>query len=272
MSTRRQSLIFPREHGAWGILLVPLITGGWIGTLTGGGGLMLAPLTIVVLALFWLRTPVESLMGTTPIKARSAEERKLVLEVIGALTAVSVAALVWLFWRWRNLELLWIGFIAAVAFLLQTLTRRRWRIVAQIVGAAGLTAVGPSAYYVVTGKLDDTAGAIWFSNLAFAANQIQYVQLRIHAAQAATPQQKWSAGRSFMFAQAILIALLIAGSAGGFLPQYTIVSFAPILYRGFSWFATRFKPLNVHRLGKTELAYAILFGILLILTFAAEKV
>jgi hypothetical protein len=271
VSSRRQSLIFPREHGAWGILLVPLITGAWIGVLTGGGGLVLAPLTIAVLTLFWLRTPVESLLGTTPIKARSDEERRLVLEVIGALATVSLCGLVWLFWRWRNLELLWIGFIAAVAFLLQTLMRRRWRTAAQIIGAAGLTAVGPSAYYVVTGKLDDTAGAIWFANLAFAANQIQYVQLRIHAAQAATPQQKWSAGRNFMLAQAILVALLIAGSTVGFLPQYTIVAFAPILYRGFSWFVTGFKPLAVHRLGKTELAFAILFGILLIFVFAAEK-
>ncbi len=208
-------------------------------------------------------------MGTTPIKARSPEERALVLRVIGLLAAVSAAALVWLFWLWRNLELFWIGFIAAMAFLLQTVMRRRWRTAAQIIGAAGLTAVGPSAYYVVTGKLDNTAGAIWFANLAFAANQIQYVQLRIHAAQAATPRQKWVAGRSFMGMQCVLIALIVAGTAGGFLPLYTMVAFAPILYRGFLWFVTRFQPLAVHRLGKSELAFAVLFGILLILAFAA---
>src|SRR5260370_6250043 len=33
---RRQSLIFPREHGAWGILLVPLVTGASVGLLAGG--------------------------------------------------------------------------------------------------------------------------------------------------------------------------------------------------------------------------------------------
>ena len=51
-SGRRQSLIFPREHGAWGILLVPLVTGASVGLLAGGRAWPLAPLSIAVLALF----------------------------------------------------------------------------------------------------------------------------------------------------------------------------------------------------------------------------
>ena len=62
MSTalRQKSLIIPREHGAWGILLVPLVTGAVVGLAAGGSGLSLAPLTVAVLTLFWLRTLVES--------------------------------------------------------------------------------------------------------------------------------------------------------------------------------------------------------------------
>ena len=38
-NARLGSLIAPREHGAWGLLFVPLATGGSIGLLAGGNGL-----------------------------------------------------------------------------------------------------------------------------------------------------------------------------------------------------------------------------------------
>ena len=57
---RNRSLIIPREHGAWGILLVPLLTAASVGLLAGGGGGSLVPFILVALSLFWLRTPVES--------------------------------------------------------------------------------------------------------------------------------------------------------------------------------------------------------------------
>jgi hypothetical protein len=47
-----------------------------------------------------------------------------------------------------------------------------------MIGAAGLTATAPAAYYVVTSRLDAAAWSLWAANLMFAMNQIQYVQLR----------------------------------------------------------------------------------------------
>ena len=35
-AVRRRSFVLPREHGAWGILLVPLFAGATIGLLGGG--------------------------------------------------------------------------------------------------------------------------------------------------------------------------------------------------------------------------------------------
>ena len=49
---QQKSLILPREHGAWGLLLIPLLTGASVGLLNGGNGGSLAPLTMAVLALF----------------------------------------------------------------------------------------------------------------------------------------------------------------------------------------------------------------------------
>jgi hypothetical protein len=269
MEGRRKSLIFPREHGAWGILLVPLITGASVGLLAGGRAWPLAPLTIAVLALFWLRTPVESWIGATPVKARTPGELQLVRNAALALTAVAVTALIWLFWGGRNLALLWIGAGAAAAFIAQAIVRKAWRsgrMAAQIVGAAGLTAVAPAAYYMVTGQLNGAAWPLWMANLFFAANQIQFVQLRIRAAHA-DRNEKLAIGRGFLVGQIVLILLLGLACAGHLFRWCAAMAFLPVLFRGFAWFAARPEPLAIHTLGKRELMHACAFGILLIIGF-----
>ena len=75
---RRRSLIVPREHGAWGILLVPLVTGALAGGFSGGAPLKIVPVALCAVACFWLRTPVESCLGTSPMHAKSRAEVHLV--------------------------------------------------------------------------------------------------------------------------------------------------------------------------------------------------
>jgi hypothetical protein len=207
-STRRRVLIFPREHGAWGLLLVPLVTGAAVGLWSGGQILPLVPLTIAALALFWLRTPVESWLGTAPMRAQPGAELRLVRRTVAALAAVSLMAVVWLFWGARNWDLAWIGAGAAIAFLSQALLKKAWRsarTAAQMIGAAGLTATAPAAYYAATGHWSSAAWTLWIANFLFAANQIHFVQLRIHTPRAATRAEKVSAGRGFLAGQFLLM-------------------------------------------------------------------
>jgi len=267
---RRHSLIFPREHGAWGILLVPLATEAAVGLLAGGRAGPLAPLGIAVLALFWLRTPVESWMGTAPVRARTHDEVALVRNAALALAAVALTALIWLFWGGRNPRLLWIGAAAGAAFIAQTAVKRTGRsarTAAQIVGAAGLTLVAPAAYYAVTGRLNGAAWSLWIANLLFAANQIQFVQLRIRAAHAIKPNEKVSAGRGFLAGQIILMALLGLACADRLFGWYATLAFLPVLFRGFAWFVSEPEPLAIHALGRRELIHAVAFAFLLVLGF-----
>ena len=249
------------------MLLVPLITGGAVGLLAGGSAGPLAPLTIAVLALFWLRTPVESWVGAAPVKARSRREFALVRRATLALAGMATAALVWLFWGGRNPALWWIGAAAGVAFLGQAAVKqasRKYRAAAQIVGAAGLTATAPAAYYAVTGHLAGAAWVLWMANLAFAANQIQFVQLRIRAARALAMDEKLALGRGFLIAQVILVLLLAIACVEGYFAWLAALAFGPILVRGFAWFLANGRPLAIHALGKRELVYAGVFGALLV--------
>lgn len=242
---RLGSLIAPREHGAWGLLFVPLATGGAVGLFAGGNGLPLAALTIAALALFWLRTPVESWLGTGLLFAQNPQERRSVGITIFILATIEASSLAVLFRGGRNRDLLFLGLIGISAFIAQALLRklsRRTRMLSQIVGTLGLTVTAPSAYYVVTGQLDRDAWALWMANFLFAGNQVHFVQLRIHSARVCGWRRKFECGRSFLAGQMLMAATLVFAWRFHLLPGLAALAFLPLLVRGMTWFFEDQKP------------------------------
>lgn len=114
--TRTRALIVPREHGAWGLLLVPLFTGVVAGFASEHRIWPLLMFTVAALSLFWLRTPVESLIGTSSLTANTERERRTVLIASILLAALASACLTELMWKGQNLQLLLLG--AATVFAL----------------------------------------------------------------------------------------------------------------------------------------------------------
>lgn len=268
---RRRALILPREHGAWGLLLVPMVTGAGVAFLTSHHILPFISLLIASLSLFWMRTPVESLLGTSAMRAQTPSEKRLVILVISGLLSVAALALGSLLWGGRNPLLWWIGIAAGIAFVAQALLKklgRRMRMVSEIVGTVGLTASAPAAYYVVTGQFDIMGWVLWIANLAFAGDQIHYVQLRLHTSKVEGLSAKLSRGWGFAIGQAALTVALTVACVSGFLPRFASLAFAPLLFRGWFYFLQKPAPLVVRKLGWNELTQAIVFCILLIVTFA----
>jgi YwiC-like protein len=267
---RRRSLILPREHGAWGLLLVPMITGAAI-ALRGSSNLFpFLLLLTAALTLFWLRTPLESLLGTSALRAQTSEERREVGFVAAYLAAVAALSLGMLLWVGHN-SLLWpLGAGAAGAFVAQALLKklgRSARMLAEVVGTIGLTASAPAAYYVITGKFGPTAWTLWLANLIFAGNQIHYVQLRIHTARVAGLREKLARGWAFAAGQLIMTLALTVACVSGLIPAFASLAFAPVMFRGWFYFIQKPSPLVVRRLGWSELAQAIAFCVLFIATF-----
>ncbi len=263
-------MVVPREHGAWGMLLVPLATGAVVALRTGVNSGALTLFVVAAMSLFWLRTPVESWLGTSAIKAHTAEERSLVMTVIvgvGLLAASSVAALLW---NGHNRGLLLIGAIAGLAFAVQAGVKklgRKGRMPAQVIGAVGLTSTAAGAYYVATGKLGHTAIALWLASWLFAGNQIHFVQLRIRASRAASLDDKLKAGLPFLAGQVLLLGVLRGANTIGMFPQIAAVAFLPVLLRGMFWFVRGRQTLDVHKLGFSELGQALIFCALLCTAF-----
>lgn len=267
---RIRALVIPREHGAWGLLLVPLFTGVVAGFASEHRIWPLLMFTVAALSLFWLRTPVESLIGTSSLTASTESERRTAFIASMLLAALATACLAGLMWKGQNLQLLLLGGATALAFLVQSVLRslgRKTRMTAQLVGAIGLVCTAPAAYYIGTGRFSERAFILWLANWIFAGNQIHFVQLRIHSARATTFSEKLAHGRLFLLAQPVLLASLVVAAFWRVLPPLAIVAFLPALVRGTLWFFKKPEPLDVRSLGWSEMKQGVAFGLLLAVAF-----
>ncbi|MFZ0734648.1 MAG: YwiC-like family protein [Candidatus Sulfotelmatobacter sp.] len=271
---RRHALLFPREHGAWGLLLVPIITGAGVAFRDCSHIFPLLLLSTAALALFWLRTPLESLIGISAMRAETNDETRVIRSVIFGLTVAAALALGGLLWAGQNSYLWPLGAAAAAAFIAQAVLRklgRRTRMLSEIIGTIGLTAAAPAAYYVITGKFNGIAWMLWIANILFAGDQIHYVQLRIHTAKVEGFRPKLARGWRFALGQAFMTAVLTFACLNRLMPPIASLAFAPLLFRGWFYFVQEPGPLVVRRLGWNEMKHAAAFCVIFIATFTLAR-
>lgn len=268
--SRIRALTFPREHGAWGLLLIPLVAGACIGIPAGHRVGDLAFFLTAALSIFWLRTPVESFLGMGVMRVANEEENRAVLRMIAMVAPIVAVSLLGLFWGGRNLPLLLLGCIGGTAFALQAAVRlfgRKVRLVSQAVGSIGLTSTAAGAYYALTGHFDERAVAVWFACWLFAGDQIHYVQMRLRNSRVEGWANRFGVARNFLAGQILMLAIVAAASKAGLLPMYALVAFVPIVIRGFLWLKDKNTTLNLVGIGVSELVHGVAFGALLTCTF-----
>ena len=271
---RRRALILPREHGAWGLLLVPVVTGAGVAFHQASHILPLILLLTAALALFWLRTPLESLLGTSAIRAQTLEESRTLRSAIVLLAGITALALAALLCAGKNADLWPLGAAVATAFIAQAVLKKsgRWaRVLSEMIGTIGLTAAAPAAYYVITGEFNPTAWTLWFANILFAGDQIHYVRLRLRTAKVQGFGAKLACGWAFALGQALLTATITLACMARLMPPIASLAFAPLLFRGWFYFIQEPAPLIVRRLGWSELKHATAFSVLLIATFILAR-
>jgi hypothetical protein len=252
------------------MLLVPLVTGAVAGNPRGERIVWILLFTAVALGLFCLRTPVEAALQISPLRPQNDGERRLIYSSIFIYSSVAVLALAVLIIWAHAYGLLLLGAAAAIVFLLQAVLKqlgRETRMNAQLTGAIALSSTAAGAYYLATGHFGPTGVIIWMANWLFAANQIHFVQLRIHSARAMTTLEKLRHGKGFLIHQAFSLLLLGLIWQAEWLPGLILMAFGLLLARGVVWFLESPRPLRIHRLGISELLYAIVFGIFFIAGF-----
>jgi len=109
--------------------------------------------------------------------------------------------------------------------------------------------------------------AVWLANWLFAANQVHFVQVRIRGSRLNQTTDKLKQAGGFFAGQMILVAAVAGLTYFGWFPRFTLLAFVPVLMRGFRWFLGGAKPLDVHKLGFSELKHALAFGTMLSIAF-----
>lgn len=270
MDQPTSNLLVPREHGSWGLWLLPLISGAVVGYVFDPHA-ALAPVLWFVLAAasaFLIYQPLESLLGLSLIKTRSPRQQRTALIWIIALAIAAVCSVLELLHLQRYLVLL-IGAVALGCFGVRSLLgrSRRVRVLKQLIGAFGLSSTAAGAYYAATGRMDRTALTIWLASWLFAIGQIEYVQLRLRSAQARSSRQRAINSLAVSVFHVLVMSIAIAAGMAHAAPLLLGLTFIPAVVRLGVWIVRSWRPLGVHILGISELAQGIVFNGLLIAAF-----
>ena len=242
----------PREHGAWGILLIPFATAVGV---AGVWNVPVALLLVSVLCFYVARTAFLkevaagfSLRGQAKIrtlKDAATGARWTVLLLAGSAACVLPLLLVWKLW--------WLAAFGAVAAPLAFRKTER-SVVMQLLAVAGLTLTAPAAWYVATGQLD---ARLWLLNVLYFAGGVLYVKMHVAAA-IQRGGSKLRLGAATMIYYGALAAVAAMWWPVG-------VAFVPAIVRAVVGVARLSPVLRIKRLGWTEVGYSIGFAILLIL-------
>lgn len=235
----------PREHGAWGILLIPFATAvGAAGRFDWKLGLLLASILCFYLA-------------------RTSYLKQNVKWTILLLSLSTGCTLPLLF-----ISKLW--WLAGFGLLAAPFAFRKTEhaIHTQILAVAGLTLTAPAAWYVVTGALDRSAWLLWALNALYFVSGVFYVKMHIAAAIRRKPfntiADKIRHGRNVLVYHVALVVVCLMLTAGGVISPWVMAAFLPVVIRAFVGIGQLQPVLRIKRLGWTEVAYSLVFAALLI--------
>ncbi|MGE5321366.1 MAG: YwiC-like family protein [Actinomycetota bacterium] len=266
--TRR--LLVPREHGSWGLWLLPLITGAVVGAATNPGPSDWAIFWFCAAsaAAFLAYQPLEALLGISPVKARSAEEKQIAATWVILTGFVALISAVELVLSGRS-RVLFFALLAAACFGFRMLFTkvRALRAMRQVVGALALSSAAAASYYVISGRIDLTALVLWGANWVFAAGQIEYVQLRMRSAGAHSRADKTRAGWKVYLFHAALVSITVTAAITGHAPIFFALLFIPAMVRLLVWAMSRPAKIDFYLLGFSELFQSVLFSCLLVIAF-----
>jgi hypothetical protein len=226
----------PREHGAWGILLIPFATA------VGVAGVWNLPVTLLLAGILFFYIARTSFL--------KQNFRWTAILLAGSATCTLPLLIVWKLW--------WLAAFGAVVVPLAFRKTER-SVTMQLLAVAGLTLTAPAAWYAATGMLDLPALQLWLLNVLYFAGGVFYVKMHVAAA-IARRADKLRHGAATMIYYGVLAVVAAFWWPVG-------LAFAPVIIRAFVGVARLSPRLRIKRLGWTEVAYSLVFAVTLVLLF-----
>ncbi|MEK7388458.1 MAG: YwiC-like family protein [Elusimicrobiota bacterium] len=246
--------MLPREHGAWAVLIAPVLLGLFS---TGAADIPAAVLFCIgALGAFLTRPALLALLRPAPDpKARAW------LAAYAALAAAGFIPLVLVYER-----TLLLAFAAPAAFLLAAdvraqLARRALSLTNELGGVAALSMGAAAARYAAQGTLDFRAWSLWALSALFFCGPIFYVKMVALAHRACSdPSQGARLERARRLALVYHLAAPLAVFALPLdFPRLSLLPFAAALVKTVLRALRPPEKVNFQSLGYREVAYSALF-------------
>lgn len=256
----------PAEHGAWGILLVPLISSAIVAR---GDWATILLLLICALGIFILRGSAD----------QQPDARSLLTFDHVFLAGISAVAGLALLFGYQRFQLGWVGALGAVLFVIHHRLLQRHEehgtekrsLAAELVGVGLLSLSAPAAWISQRGTLDAEGAKIWLLNVLFFAGGVLYVKYRVRGLLAHRAfrnlRERAEFARPVLIYHALLPLFLAALVARNTLSVMVLAAFAPGILRAIGLVFHLGKRFPIKQLGWTEVGQALLFAALLSVAF-----
>ena len=250
----------PREHGAWGMLYVPLTLAlletrhfSWDAAL----------LALSATFAFLSRAPLQAAARAWRWRKPFGEPLKLgAIYLTGAGTCGG-----WLIVSgYQGLLLPAAAGTAILGLnLMQSIDREEKSLAAELLAAAALSLTAPAAHYLALREWSADAWILWLLCAGFFTSGILYIKLRIAGISEKVQGERQRLRRISAAYHVLLPALLVAAVIAGKLSWVALLAFAPVTVRGLRSSFGPLSKLNLRRAGWLEVAWSLVF--LLVLGF-----
>ena len=263
--------VITKEHGSWAVLLIPIFASAGVAGMVSVNFFFLA---LSALAFFLAYTPGTILLRDYVGSHQRQEKSEQAKFWTSTYLVIGIAFAVRLLMTGYTLLIVF-GALAVISFLSNFFVARRFSksIVSDLLAAAGLTLGGPSAYYVLTGRIDSTALLLYFFNFLFFGSSIFYVHMKIRASGTKRSAMTWidkiSLGKLNLVYHAVVISLIGALAALHITSIFALLIFGPMIVHAVFGTMKLSGKVRFKNLGFVLLGQAVVFGALL--TFVEWK-
>lgn len=269
-SSKRAGLwppLLPREHGAWMMLLVPLI----VGALAGGS---LSPYVLLTIAAaffaYLARHPLVLIARVQGQHQRLPAATPVWLLIYAGIAGLCGLAVVALGGYWSLLGIVALAAIPLGVNLYLATRRAEMTLAGELLGIAGLSLGAPATYFVATGSFGHGFG-LWLLSFLYFGGTVFYIKLKVRVQ--ARQDAPASRVQRFLIARATVIyhvAVLAASAllvASGLVPLLAPLAYVPATCKAVHGAVDWRRPVNVKRLGVIEIVHSLVFALLLVVAY-----
>ena len=262
--------LLPKEHGAWAMLIVPLLLGAAIAPVWHYRTILLF---VAALAFFLMRHPLATLVK---FRQRKNMDRTYLWQwsiIYGGVALLGVGWLIVGYRLWWLLVLGGVGSLLVLFHLWLVARRQEMSVIGELSGIVGLALGAPMAYYTASGQLDGLAWLLWLINLLYFSGTVFYIKLKVRQQpRLPAPTQvsdRLIKAKACLTYQTLALTVSIVVVALELAPKLLPLALLPAALKSFygAWQWQDRASLSLLRLGIIEIVHAILFAGLVIAAF-----